>query len=97
MLFQRQVLRLERPGLEGEPRFWDGGTTQNGREGKARPGVRLLSLDSAPRVLALVGIAFDILVPRRGCIGATLQLRLLFNTSGFSFLHPPILSGVWKA
>lgn len=56
MLFQRQV-RLERPGLEGEPRFRDGGTTQNGREGKARPGVRLLSLDSAPRVLALVGIA----------------------------------------
>lgn len=39
---------LERPGLEAKPRLQDGGTTQNGREVKARPGVTLLSLASAP-------------------------------------------------
>lgn len=58
-LCQRQVLRLAGPGLEPEPGFQDGGTTQTGREGEARPDDRPSSLASAPRVLALARIALE--------------------------------------
>lgn len=53
------LLRLERPGLEAEPRLQNGGTSQNGREVKARPGVRLSSLASALRVLVMARVALE--------------------------------------
>lgn len=59
LLYQRQRLRLERPGLEAEPRLQDVGTSQNGREVKARPGVRVSSLASAPRVLVMARVALE--------------------------------------
>lgn len=80
------MLRLERPRLEPEPRFQDGGTTQNGREGRQG-----LVSDSYLWLLLLgcwpcqnsFEVRYDILVPGRGYMQASGPLW----GSGFCLTH----------